>query len=83
MVTMVYSLRSAFWPTSATLCSAYVVGVVKMPPSWLLLEKTRQEADTLLQGGSDGTFLVRQTNTAGAYALGVVYKNKVGEWLLF
>ena len=46
------------------------------PPQWLHGKMGNQKAASLLVGGPDGTFLVRERATSSEYALSVVFRGK-------
>lgn len=49
---------------------------------WLLPNCSRVQAEMLLQGKADGTFLVRQSSKAGQYALSIVANGEVGHCII-
>jgi len=49
----------------------------------LLPDCSRQEAEKLLQGKADGTFLIRQSSKQGQYALSIVAGREVGHCIIY
>lgn len=49
---------------------------------WLLKDCERQQAEALLKGKADGTFLVRQSSKPGQYALSIVANGEVGHCII-
>uniref|UniRef100_T1J1N3 Phosphatidylinositol 3-kinase regulatory subunit alpha n=1 Tax=Strigamia maritima TaxID=126957 RepID=T1J1N3_STRMM len=50
---------------------------------WLLPRCSRSEAEKLLQGKADGTFLIRQSSKPGQFALSIVAGGEVGHCIIY